>query len=141
MLLNNQNKYQLSVSNLDCFSSENEDGGVYFAPELSLEIRKGNLYVKYGHGRYGSWSYTLRFQGSDLELIGYDSSNGGPVIESETSINFLTKKKLEKVNTNENATGGDEVFEDKWSTIKIDRLFLLSNIKDFDDLQVKMLNY
>ena len=30
----------------DCFSSENEDGGVYFAPELSVEIKRGNIYYQ-----------------------------------------------------------------------------------------------
>lgn len=134
ILLNKKNHYELAVKNYDCFSSENEDGGGYFQPELSFEINKNNLFINYGHGRYGYWRYTFRFQNSDFELIGYDESNGGPVIDSETSINFMTKKKLEKENINENAGGGEEVFKETWKNINIDKLIKLSEIKDFDEL-------
>ncbi|ARS40110.1 hypothetical protein CA265_10785 [Sphingobacteriaceae bacterium GW460-11-11-14-LB5] len=134
ILFNKKKYYELAVKNYDCFSSENEDGGVYFAPELSIEIKKGNLYVQYGHGRYGYWQYTFRYQNSGFELIGYNASNGGAVIDSEISINFLTKKKQEKVNTNENAQGGDEVFKEKWSNIKLNRMINLKEIKNFDEL-------
>jgi len=71
VLLNSANNYQLALENYDCFSSENEAGGVYFAPELWVKIEKGNLYINYSHGRYGYWSYTFRFQDSDFALIGY----------------------------------------------------------------------
>src|SRR5260221_924364 len=137
ILFNKKDHYELAVKNYDCFSSENEDGGVYFPPELSIEIKKGNLYAHYGHGRYGYWEYTFRFQNSDFELIGYDeSSDSGPIVNSETSINFLNKKKQEKVNVNENAEGGDEVFKETWKNIKVDRLIKLSEIKDFDELDM-----
>lgn len=129
--------YVLATKNYDCFSSENEDGGVYFAPELDVSIEKGKLYVHYGHGRYGYWTYTFRYQKADFELIGYDSSNNyGPVVNSETSINFLTKNKVTKTNTNENAESGDEVFEEKTEKIKVDKLIQLSEIKDFDELEM-----
>jgi hypothetical protein len=136
VLFNKKDHYELAVKNYNCFSSENEDGGVYFAPELSVEIKKGNLHVHYGHGRYGYWQYTFRFQNSDFELIGYDESNGGVVIESETSINFLTKMKQKKVNTNENAQGGDEVFKETWKKISVNKIIKLSEIKDFDELDM-----
>jgi hypothetical protein len=136
VLFNKKDQYELALENYDCFSSENEDGGVYFPPELSIEIKKGNLYAHYGHGRYGYWEYTFRFNNSAFELIGYDVSNGGPVIESKTSINFLTKKKQEKVNTNENAQGGDEIFKVTRKNIYINRLIKLSEIKDFDELDM-----
>ncbi len=140
VLFKNENGYQLADKNYNCFSSENEDGGVYFAPELWIEIRNEKLYVHYGHGRYGYWEYTFQFQNSNFELIGYDSSsNRGPVTNTETSINFLTKRKLIKKNTNENAEGGDEVFEETWSNIEIKNLIKLSEIKDFDELD--MYNY
>ncbi len=138
ILLNKKNSYELAAKNYDCFSSENEDGGVYFAPELSVEIKKGNLYVNYGHGRYGSWKYTFRYQNADFELIGYDTTNGGVVVSSEKSINFLTKKKLEKVNTNENAQGGDEVFKETEKNITINKLIKLTKIKDFDTLDMSI---
>lgn len=137
VLFKNANGYELANKNLECFSSENEDGGVYFAPELWIEIKDNKLYIHYGHGRYGYWKYTFRFQKSNFELIGYDSSsNRGPVTNRETSINFLTKKKLTKENTNENAEGGDEIFKENWYDIEIDNLIKLSEIKDFDELDM-----
>ena len=94
VLIKNESGYQLTDRNYDCFSSENEDGGVYYPPELWIEFEKGNLIVQYGHGRYGFWRYIFRLQDSNFKLIGYDSSNNrGPLIEVKTSINFLTKKK------------------------------------------------
>jgi len=137
VLFKANSNYIEAVKNYDCFSSENEDGGVYFPPDLDVSIEKGKLYVHYGHGRYGYWTYTFRYQKSDFELIGYDSSdNFGPVVNSETSINFLTKKKVTKTNTNENAESGDEVFEEKTEKIKVDKLIRLSEIKDFDELEI-----
>ena len=135
VLFKKDNQYQMVLKNLNCFSSENEDGGVYYAPELSLEINKGNLYIHYAHGRYGYWKYTFRYRNSDFYLIGYDSSEGGEVVEKETSINFLSKKKQEKVNTNENAEGGDEVFTETWTNITVTKLLKLRDIKDFENFE------
>ena len=137
VLFNKKGYYELAAKNYDCFSSENEDGGVYFAPELSADVKKGNLYIHYGHGRYGYWRYTFRFNNPDFELIGYDeSSNTGPRVDKETSINFLTKKKLEKVNINENNESDDEIFEETRKSINIKELIKLSEIKDFDELDM-----
>lgn len=138
ILLNENSQYKQILKNIDCFSSENEEGGVYFAPELSVEIKKENLYIHYGHGRYGYWSYTFRLKNSDFELIGYDSSdNNGAVINSELSINFLSRKKIIRTNTNENADSGEEVFEERIVYIeKTKSLGKLSEIKDFDDLEL-----
>ena len=137
VLLKRNYGYEMAMKNLDCFSSENEDGGVYYAPELSVEVKKGNLYIQYSHGRYGYWSYTFRFQNSDFELIGYDASdNRGPVVNSEISVNYLTKKKIVKENTNENAESGEEVFEETVTKISKNKLTKLSEIKDFDELEV-----
>lgn len=136
ILFKNEKGYQKATENLDCFSSENEDGGVYFAPELYFNVKRGNLIIHYAHGRYGFWSYTFRYQESKFKLIGYDETNGGAVISDETSINFLTKKKLTKENTNEDAEGGDEVFKETWSKIEIIKLLNLSEIKDFDELDM-----
>lgn len=137
VLFDKNGLYELTAKNYDCFSSENEDGGVYFPPELSIEIKKGNLFVHYGHGRYGYWQYTFRYKNSDFELIGYDeSSNRGPLIEHMTSINFLTHKKQKKINTNENAESGDEVFKTTRTSVKANSLIKLSEIKDFDELDM-----
>jgi hypothetical protein len=131
--------YELVLKNYSCFSSENEDGGVYYAPELSLAIKKGNLYVSYAHGRYGYWDYTFRYQHSDFELIGYDNSdNNGPIVNSETSINFSTRKKIVKENTNDDAESGEEVFRTTVTKIHQDKWFRLSLIKDFDELDMSV---
>ena len=80
---------------------------VYFAPELNVSINKGNLIVHYAHGRYGYWTYSFRYQNSDFELIGYDSSQDhGPVVERSVSINLMTKKMLIRENINQDAEGG-----------------------------------
>lgn len=134
VLFKKNDQYELVTKNYDCYSSENEDGGIYFQPELSIEIKRGKLYVTYGHGRYGYWGYTFRFQGSDFALIGYDEINGAVVTNSETSINFVTKMKIKKVNVNEMAEGGDEVFKKTNERIKQRKLIRLSEIKNFDEL-------
>lgn len=135
VLLNKNGNYELATKNYDCFSSEHEEGGVYYAPELGFEIAKGNLYIHYAHGRYGYWAYTFRYQNSDLELIGYDSSeNTGPIINSEISINYLTRTKIFKENTNENAESEGEIFKKTVSKISRTKLIRLSEIKDFDEL-------
>lgn len=129
--------YTSASENYTCFSSEHEDGGVYVPPDLSVKGEKGNLYVHYGHGRYGYWTYTFRFKNGDFELIGYDSSNNmGPVTMSQTSINFVTKKKKESVNINRDNPDDEELFEDTWTAIKPKKTFRLSQIIDFDELVV-----
>lgn len=138
ILFNKGTYYELAAENDDCFSSENEDGGVYYAPELSVSVEKGNLSVNYAHGRYGYWGYTFRHQNGDFELIGYDaSSTRGPVPQYETSINFLTKKKLTRDNLNKDDDGDNYVenFKDTWEKIDIKDLVKLSAIKDFDALE------
>ena len=60
ILIHNKDGYELALKNINCFASEHEDGGAYYAPELSVYVRKGNLYVSYEHGKYGDWSYTLK---------------------------------------------------------------------------------
>lgn len=125
------------VKNDTCFSSANADGGVYFAPELMVKIKKGNLYIEYNHGRYGYKKYCFRFQYSDFELIGYDAAeHSGPVVNSEVSINYLTNKKIQKLNTNENADSGEEKFKETVSRIPSTPLLKLSGVRDFDQLRL-----
>jgi hypothetical protein len=139
VLLNKGAFYELATKNYDCFSSENEDGGVYFAPELYVEVKNGKLYVNYGHGRYGYWSYTFKYQNGDMELIGYDLySSRGPVPQYEVSINFLTKKKLTRDNLNKNEDGDNystDNFKETWEPIKVKKRIKLSDIKDFDEFE------
>jgi len=137
VLFKKGNGYELAVKNYNCFSSENEDGGVYFPPDLDIRLEKGNLILHYAHGRYGYWAYTFRHQNNDFELIGYDASdNFGPITERLISINFLTKKKLIKTNLNPQEGVDEEIFESKWSKIEVNKLIKLSEIEDFDELNV-----
>ena len=139
VLLNKGDFYELATKNYDCFSSENEDGGVYFAPELYVEIKKGKLYISYGHGRYGNWGYTFRYQNGDMELIGFDLyTSRGPVAQYEVSINFLTNKKLTRDNLNKDEDGDEyttDNFKETWENIKKKKLLRLSEIKDFHELE------
>ncbi|MDO3666216.1 hypothetical protein [Acinetobacter higginsii] len=133
VLLNEKGKYKPVVSNLNCFSSENEDGGVYFPPDLWMEIKNNVLSVYYSHGRYGYWRYLFRLEGNDLRLIGYDdSSNHGPLIQSQTSINFLTGKKVVRDNLSQDPEENPR-FKETWSKINQAPIYL-SKVKDFDDL-------
>lgn len=135
--LSSQNGYELALENRDCFSSENEDGGVYFAPELDVSVEKGTLRVHYAHGRYGYWTYSFRYQNSDFELIGYDSSQDrGPVVERSTSINLLTKKMRIRENVNANAEGGDEKFKESWKKFSLAKPIKLREIADFDEFDL-----
>ena len=140
VLFNKKDHYELAVKNYECLSSENEDGGVYFAPELSVEIKNGNLYAHYGHGRYGYWKYTFRFQNSDFELIGYDAGYRSNFVSDwvtfdEKSIIFLSKKKLIK-EVIKVSTDGKETFKETWKNITVNELIKLSEIKDFDELDM-----
>ena len=133
VLLNTKGRYQKVVQNLSLFSSENEDGGVYFAPELVPSIEKGLLKLHYAHGRYGYWAYQFRLEGRDMRLIGYDSSdNFGPYVNSETSVNFLTAKKLVRENLNKDPDS-DPKFKETWSKVNVAPMYL-SKIQDIDDL-------
>ena len=142
ILLKRDTNYQVAAKNYSCFESENEDGGVYYPPQLEISFRKKNLVISYNHGRYGFWHYLFRYQDSNFKLIGFDSSdNYGPIVNNETSINFLTKKKLIRENTYEDTESGDENFKETWFNIKIENLIKLSEIKDFHELDLSMFNY
>lgn len=135
--------YETVLALPDCFASEHEDGGVYFAPELSVGIERNNLKIHYGHGRYGWWQYLFRYRNSDFELIGHDrSENRGPVVEGLVSMNFLTKKKKTLINTNPDAEGGDEVFDETWQDIELTSgTVKLADITDFDTFSVDTIDF
>ncbi len=136
VLFKKGNKYETIVQNYSCFASENEEGGVYFAPDLLLTIDKGLLYIQYEHGRYGNWTYAFRYQNRKFECIGFDNIIArGPVIMEHQSYNFSTMKKQIIVNTNDDAQEeGEEVFKETWSKIKSGKRLSLSEIKDFDEI-------
>ena len=132
--------YELALENRNCFSSENEDGGVYFPPQLHIWVEKGNLRLHYAHGRYGSWTYLFRYQKADFELIGYESNeNHGPIVNRSVSINFLTQKMVvrENVNSVETQAAIRNKFKETSKTFVFPQLIRLRKISDFDELDVE----
>ena len=69
ILFKTENGFQKVTENLSCFSSENEDGGVYFAPELYFNVKRGNLIIHYGHGRVGFLCYKFRYKDYKIKII------------------------------------------------------------------------
>jgi hypothetical protein len=137
--------YKLVLENRKCFSSENEEPGGYFAPDLDVEIKKGNLYVSYGHGKYGGWTYNFRYRESEFELIGFDYyARNNCNDEKEISINFLTKKQLVRScpdkNNNEECGGCccANLSKEMWRNIIVKEPRLLRKIVDFDKLFVEL---
>ena len=144
VLFSEEKGYKVAVKNYNCFSSENEDGGNYFSPELGVIIKDSKLYLHYYHGRYGYWEYCFRYQNSDFMLIGYEASHDrGPVVLFKTSINFLTGVEYDDENINAykfNADSDDdseidEVFKRTVVKLKKKPLMKLSEIEDFDELR------
>lgn len=138
LLKKQDSSYRVSVQNMDAFSSDFEDGGMYYAPELLIDIKENKLYIHYKHGRYGNWMYTFKNKADDFELIGYNQNEHfGPIISTEISINFLTQKRLVRDNINkykENADELDPVFTDTWEDLPNNKTIKLSQITDFDSL-------
>ena len=144
VLFSEEKGYKVAVKNYNCFSSENEDGGNYFSPELGVIIKDSKLYLHYYHGRYGYWEYCFRYQNPDFMLIGYEASHDrGPVVLFKTSINFLTGVEYDDENINAynfNADSDDdseidEVFKRTVVKLKKKPLMKLSEIEDFDELK------
>lgn len=71
LVMNRDDQYVVTSYNYECFPSENEDGGVYFPPELYIEYyhRTHVLDVTYSHGRYGSWSFYFKYRDGDFVLV------------------------------------------------------------------------
>jgi hypothetical protein len=138
--LHDQHGYRLVLENRNCFSSENEDGGVYFAPELDVGINKGNLTIHYAHGRYGYWTYSFRYDNSNFALIGYDSSSDrGPVVQNTVSVNLSTGRARFQDNVNPDDDGGEEKFKETWKKFALPKPIRLSEVRDFDELDVPRL--
>lgn len=136
--------YQKIVENPTIFASENEDGGVYFPPELSIDINKGLLKFHYGHGRYGYWDYTFRYndKAGDFELIGFDrTESNGPVTTSITSMNFLTGKIKVLTNPDDSNENFDvKKFSEQWKSFKTPAPIQLKNISDIENLMDEIYN-
>lgn len=116
ILLKQDIGYQKIAENLTLFDSEFEDGGVYFPPDLSINIIQDKITFHYAHGRYGYWFYTFRLQDNALKLIGFEAhSNRGPDPISIISVNYLTQKVKYARNITESQF--NEKWVEKWKTI------------------------
>lgn len=133
--------YELAAENDECFTSENEDGCAYYPPELSLSIQKNILVLNYAYGRYGYWEYIFRYQNNDFELIGYNSySCRGGVTLGITEVNFSTRTYVHKENVNAEEEDEEEVFKVKTVKFKRKNLIKLTEITDFDELDLDLPN-
>ncbi|MDO4449799.1 MAG: hypothetical protein Q4B79_02445 [Moraxella sp.] len=139
ILFKTDNGYQKILENKTLFASENEDGGVYFTPELYIETKNNKLLLKYGHGRYGHWSYTFDYRTingkQDFYLIGYDlSSNMGPYVNYTYSVNFLTHKFRHQMNIDQERISEIPKLKTTWYDLPKQDLIKLSQIADLDEL-------
>ncbi len=133
ILFKKNHQYQLALKNLQCFYSDQEDGGVYYPPELNIEIKNCKLYIQFLHGRYGYWGYSFRYNYQNFELIGYDSESFFHTITTNiTSINFITCTKIEQVNANEFCEPGEEKFKTTKTKFRKTSIPNLSQISEFE---------
>lgn len=135
--------YQKVLENKALFASENEDGGVYFAPELEIEAKGNKLTFYYNHGRYGSWQYLFDYRTidnqKDFYLIGYDSSsNFGIYIDYTYSVNFLTHKFRHQENIDKSIDSDVPDFKTTWHTLPKAPLQKLSQIDDINDVGYRL---
>jgi hypothetical protein len=137
ILLSIKGKYRLASKNYDCFYSENEDGGNYYAPQLDIVLENGQLIVGFEHGRYGFWDYRFKYLESEFKLVEYNgSSNFGPTTLTETHINFVTKEKLFSENLDPDYESNNQIFKDTKTKINNSDLINLSEIKSFENLDM-----
>ena len=63
-------EYYKAVEDYYCLDSGEEDGGVYFPPECSIDLDEdGRLNIHYGHGRYGFWGCTFVYMNGEFKYV------------------------------------------------------------------------
>jgi hypothetical protein len=139
IVFSKNNHYELALLNQALFSSEDcEQLGVYgCGPEVRAFIENGVIRFHYYGGRYGYWAYKFRYQHSDFELIGYDSSSDhGPITMSTTSINLSTKRMRKRENVHPDIYDGGEKYEETWIQFKLPKAIELKEIEALDDFDI-----
>lgn len=139
ILLKTKTGYKKALENKSLLESENEDGGIYYAPELEIITKNNKLILKYLHGRYGHWSFTFDYRTidnkQDFYLIGYDSViANGAYIKYTNSINFLTHKLQRQTNTNKDEQSDSTKFKTTWHNFPKDTPLRLSQIDDLHEV-------
>lgn len=101
-------EYVKVVEKYNCLDSGEEDGGVYFAPELHVYLDEdGVLGIGYGHGRYGGWGCTFKYINGEFKYIGSSSSESMSWIAEDLSSSSIDYYKgiaedYHIINVNEN---------------------------------------
>ncbi len=101
-------EYFKVVEKYNCLDSGEEDGGVYFAPELHVYLDEdGVLGIGYGHGRYGGWGCTFKYINGEFKYIGSSSSESMSWIAEDLSSSSIDYYKgiaedYHIINVNEN---------------------------------------
>ena len=141
ILFNERDSYKIAAKNLNCFTSEFEDGGVYYDSELLLYIENGKLNIHYAAGRYGYNTYQFKYQNNDFNLVEFiENSSNGPVTDTHLLYDFVKMNKIVKINTNENAKDEtEEVFDIKSYKLNITKPFNLIDIIDFETFKSQLL--
>lgn len=131
--------YTLALANLTCFSSADEDGGVYMPPSLDLSVHRGSLIVHKSHGKYGHETLAFRLQKDDFQLIGYDrSDNDGPVVRKQVSVNLLTGQRITRINAESPDDEGNDTFREETKSVSRGPVIWLSRVLDFDKLFLRL---
>lgn len=111
-------EYYKAVEDYYCLDSGEEDGGVYFPPECSIDLDEdGRLNIHYGHGRYGSWGCTFVYMNGEFKYVVSDSDESASWITDALSTSYInyeegisTSSRLinENENFNENGDYNDD---------------------------------
>lgn len=68
-------EYYKVVEDYHCLDSGEEDGGVYYSPELDIHLYKeGILDISYSHGRYGNWGCSFKYIDGEFKYISSSSN-------------------------------------------------------------------
>ncbi|MCR5697336.1 MAG: hypothetical protein K6G73_10235 [Marinilabiliaceae bacterium] len=119
LVINKGDYFETDIRNNSCFPSDNEDGGVYFPPDLEISSAKNSLTVRYWHGRYGSWGYEFLYQNGNYVLISYSRSySNGPLLEKSQYFDLVNNKlSIYKLQNDKYIDDREEVGDDKYMTI------------------------
>lgn len=106
-------EYYKAVEDYYCLDSGEEDGGVYFPPECSIDLDEdGRLNIHYGHGRYGSWGCTFVYMNGEFKYVVSYSDESASWITDALSTSYInyeegisTSSRLINVNENFNENG------------------------------------
>lgn len=118
--------YQIADKNLNLMSEEE------LPPTqeafCSISFKRGSFIFNVSSRKYGISTYMYRYQDGSFKLIGQeDVFTIGATVHEEISINYLTKKKLIRKNTDPYSDDDNPTFKETWENIEVDKLKELSD--------------